>query len=75
MDMVEDLEEEEEGVGGDSASGEALLPGLMLVWEGEDCQDVAISSGMEPQECLSRRLTPLMVMPGHLWERILMLRR
>jgi hypothetical protein len=61
MDMVEDLDEGEED--GDSVSEEALLPGLMLVWEEEDCRDVAISS-VEPQECPSRRLTSLMAAPG-----------
>lgn len=64
MDMVEDLEEGEEEVDGDLVSEEALLPGLMLAWEEEDCQDVAISSVVEPQECLSRRLTLLMAALG-----------
>jgi hypothetical protein len=41
--MVEDLEEGEGEVDGDSVSEGVLLPGLMLVWEGEDCQDVDIS--------------------------------
>ena len=58
MDMVEDLEEGE--VDGDLASEEALPPGLMLAWEGEDCRDVAISS-VELRECLSHQLIPLMV--------------
>ena len=64
MDMVEDLEEEEEEVDGDLVSEEALPRGLMLAWEEEDCQDVAISSVVEPQECLSRRLTVLMAALG-----------
>jgi len=59
MDMVEDLEEGD----GDSVSEEALLPGLMLAWEEEDCRDVAISS-VELQECLSHQLIPLMVALG-----------
>jgi len=59
MDMVEDLE----GGGGDSVSEEALPLGLMLAWEEEDCRDVAISS-VEPQECLSRRVIPLMAALG-----------
>ena len=59
MDMVEDLGGED----GDSALEEALLPGLMLAWEEEDCLDVAISS-VELRECLSRRLIPLMVALG-----------
>jgi len=78
MDMVEDLEEGD----GDSALEEALLPGLMLAWEEEDCRDAAISS-VELQQCLLRRVILLMsalglchmVMPGHLWEPIPMLRR
>ncbi len=41
MDMVEEVAEEEDGV---SALEEALPPGLILVWEEEDCRDVAISS-------------------------------
>jgi hypothetical protein len=40
MDMVEDLAE----VDGDLALEEALLPGLMLAWDGEGCPDVDISS-------------------------------
>jgi hypothetical protein len=36
--MVEDLAEGD----GDSVSGEALLPGLMLVWEEEDCRGAVI---------------------------------
>ena len=92
MDMVEDMEEGEGD--GDSVSEELLLPGLMLAWEGEDCRDVVISS-VELQECLPRRVIPLMVtlgvrlimkecpirelchmvMLGHLWEQIPMLRR
>jgi hypothetical protein len=78
MDMVEDLE----GGDGDSALEEALPPGLMLAWEGEDCRDVAISSA-ELQQCLPRRVILLMValglchmvMPEHLWEQIPMHRR
>jgi hypothetical protein len=82
MDLVEDSAE----VDGDSVSGEALLPGLLWAEEEEDCPDVATSSaGL--QECLSRRLIPLMValrlcrmvMPEHLWgqcqERTPMLRK
>jgi hypothetical protein len=53
MDMVEDLEEGEED--GDSVSEEALLLGLMLAWEGEDCRDVVISS-VELSERLSCRI-------------------
>ena len=60
MDMVEEVAEEEDGV---SALEEALPPGLILVWEEEDCRDVAISS-VELQECLSHRLIPLMVALG-----------
>jgi len=56
MDTVEDLEEGD----GDSVSEEALLPGLMLAWEEEDCRDVDISS-VELQGCLPRQPTPLMV--------------
>ena len=56
MDMVEDLEKEKGD--GDSVSKEALLRGLMLAWEEEDCRDAVISS-VEPQECLSRQLIPL----------------
>jgi hypothetical protein len=65
MDMVEDWEGEEgEGeVDGDLASEEALLPGLMLVWEEEDCLDVDIFS-VQPRECLSRQLILLTVTPG-----------
>ena len=37
--MVEDLEEGD----GDLAFEEALLPGLMLAWEEEDCRGVGIS--------------------------------
>jgi hypothetical protein len=62
MDMVEDLDEGEGD--GDSVSEEALLPGLMLAWEEEDCRDVAISSAAEPQECPSHRLTLLMAPLG-----------
>ena len=54
--MVEDLEEGE--ADGDSVSEEALRPGLLLAWEGEDCRDVAISS-VELRECLSHRVTLL----------------
>jgi len=61
MDMVEDLVEEEED--GDSVLEEALLPGLMLAEEGEDCLGVAISS-VELRGCLSRRAIPLMVALG-----------
>jgi hypothetical protein len=39
MDMVEDLAGED----GDLALEEALLPGLLLVWDEEGCLDVAIS--------------------------------
>jgi len=39
--MVEDLEEGE--ADGDLVSEGALLPGLMWVWEGEDCPDAGIS--------------------------------
>jgi hypothetical protein len=60
MDMVEDLDEGEDG---DSVSEEALLPGLMLAWDEEDCRDVAISSA-ELQECLSLQLILLTVAPG-----------
>jgi len=88
MDTVEDLEEGEvDGeVDGDSVSEEALPPGLLLAWEGEDCRDVAISS-VELRECLSHRVILLMaalglcpmVMAEHLWgqcrEPIPMLRR
>jgi hypothetical protein len=63
MDMAEDSEGEEVEVGGDLASEEALLPGLMLVWEGEDCRDVAISSA-ELRGCPSHRVTPPMADPG-----------
>jgi hypothetical protein len=59
MDLEEDLVE----VDGDSVSEEVLPPGLLLAWEGEDCQDVAISL-VELRGCLSRRLIPLMVAPG-----------
>jgi hypothetical protein len=59
MDMVEDLEEGD----GDSVSEEALLPGLMLAWEEEDCRDVDISS-VELQECLHRRVILLMAALG-----------
>jgi len=59
--MVEDLEEGE--VDGDSVSEGALLPGLMWVWEGEDCRGAATSSA-ELRECLSRRVIPLMVTLG-----------
>jgi hypothetical protein len=62
MDMVEDLDEGEE-VDGDSVSEEALLPGLMLAWEEEDCRDVVISSA-ELRECLSHPLIPLTVALG-----------
>jgi hypothetical protein len=48
---------------GDSVSEEALPHGLLLVWEEEDCPDVAISSA-EPQEHLFRRVIPLMVALG-----------
>ena len=49
MDLVEgSVLEEEWGL----AFEEALPPGLMLVWEGEDCQGVVIS---------------LVEQPGHLW--------
>jgi len=40
MDMAEDSGGEDGGL----VSGEALLPGLMLAWEEEDCRDVATSS-------------------------------
>jgi len=63
MDMVEDLAEEEEEEDGDSALEEALLPGLMLAEEGEDCLGVAISS-VELRECLSHRVIPLMAALG-----------
>lgn len=63
MDMAEDSEGDEVEVDGDLASEEALLPGLMLVWEGEDCRDVVISSA-EPRGCLFHRATPLMANPG-----------
>lgn len=59
MDMVEDLAEGE----GDLASEEALLPGLMLAWEGEDCRDVVISS-VELRECLSQQVIRLMAALG-----------
>jgi len=59
--MVEDLEEGEGD--GDSVSEEALLPGLMLAWEGEDYLVVVISS-VELQECLSHQLIPLTVALG-----------
>jgi hypothetical protein len=59
MDMVGDLAEEEDGV---SALEEALPPGLMLAWEGEDCLDVAISS-VVLRGCPPRRVT-LMVALG-----------
>jgi len=59
--MVEDLEEGE--VDGDLVSEEALPLGLILVWEGEDCRGVDISSA-EPQACLSRQLIPLIVPLG-----------
>ena len=59
--MVEDSEEGE--VDGDLASGEALLPGLMWVWEGEDCRDVDISSA-ELLEGVSRRTMRLIVTLG-----------
>ena len=60
MDMVEDLEEGD----GDSVLEEALLPGLMLEEEGEDCLDVAISS-VELRRCPPRRvIIPLMVALG-----------
>jgi len=45
MDMVEDLEKEKGD--GDSVSEEALLRGLMLAWEEEDCRDAVISSGRD----------------------------
>ena len=61
MDTVEDLEEGEGD--GDLVSGGVLLPGLMLVWEGEDCRDVDISSA-ELQECLRQQVIPIMVIPG-----------
>ena len=70
--MVEDLEEGE--ADGDLVSEGVLLPGLMSVWEEEDCRDVDTSSA-EPRECLSPRVIALTVMPGHLWELIRMLRR
>ena len=60
MDMVEEVAEEEDG---DSVSEEALLPGLMLAEEGEDCLGVAISS-VELRECLSHRPIPLMAALG-----------
>ena len=41
--MAEDLEEGGVEVDGDLVSEGALLPGLMSVWEGEDCQGVDIS--------------------------------
>jgi hypothetical protein len=63
MDMVEDSEGEEGEADGDSASGEALLPGLMWVWEGEGCRDVDIPSA-ELRGCLFHRVTPLMADPG-----------
>jgi hypothetical protein len=59
MDMVEDLEE----VDGDLVLEEALLPGLMLAWEEEDCRDVGISS-VGLQECLPRLVILLMVALG-----------
>jgi len=59
--MVEDLEEGERD--GDSVSEEALLPGLMLAWEGGDCRDVVISSAAL-RECLSRQLIPLTLALG-----------
>jgi len=59
MDMVEDLEEE----GGDSVSEEVLLLGLMLAWEEEAYQDVAISSAVL-QGCLSHRGILLMAALG-----------
>jgi hypothetical protein len=59
MDMVEDLGEED----GDLALEEALLPGLLLVWEEEDCLAVVISS-VELWECPSRRLILLTIDPG-----------
>ena len=59
MDMAEDLGGED----GDLALEEALPPGPILVWEEEDCLDVAISS-VELRECLSRRLIPPMVALG-----------
>jgi hypothetical protein len=70
--MVEDLAEGEGD--GDLVSEEALLPGLMSVWEGEGCRDADISSA-ELRESLSRRVIPLMVMQGRLWEWIPMLHR
>jgi len=63
MDTVEDLEEGEGEVDGDSVSEEALPPGLLLAWEGEDCRDVAISS-VELRECLSHRVILLMAALG-----------
>ena len=63
MDMADDSEREEAEVDGDLASEEALLPGLMLVWEREDCRDVAISS-VELRGCLFHRVTRLMVDHG-----------
>jgi hypothetical protein len=91
MDMVEDLEEGEDG---DSVSEEALPLGLMLAWEEEGYRGVAISS-VELQERLPRRFIHLtvvlglrlimeewhiqelchMVMVGHLWESIPLLHR
>jgi len=59
MDMVEDLGEED----GDLALEEALLPGLLLVWEEEDCLAVVISS-VKLWECPSRRLILLTIDPG-----------
>jgi hypothetical protein len=59
MDMVEDLEEGD----GDSVLEEALLPGLMLAEEGEDCLGVAISS-VELRGCPPHRVIPLMVALG-----------
>jgi hypothetical protein len=70
--MVEDLEEGE--VDGDLVSEGVLLPGLMSVWEGEDCPDADISSAELPEH-LSRRVIPLMVMPRHLSGHIRMVRR
>jgi len=59
MDMVEDLEDGD----GDLVLEEALPPGLMLAWEEEGCRDVAISS-VELQQCLPRRVIPLMAALG-----------
>ena len=63
MDAVEEPEGDEVEADGALVSGEALLPGPMLVWEGEDCRDVAIFS-VQLRGCLFHRVTRLMVDPG-----------